>query len=620
MPSSIINQVINDTYRIERLIGSGGMGSVYEASHLRIPRRFAIKLLSEEMACNKQALGRFYREAEVTSELGHDNIVEVVDYNRTARGEPYIVMELLTGEDLAHRVYRVTQLELDEIVLILKQVALAMDVVHQRGIIHRDLKPQNIFLCTRKGQDDLVKVLDFGISKIVGRQTLVTSTRTLMGSLYFIAPEQIQTSEVNYRADIYSMGCIVYTMLAGAPPFYSDENVDLEEMIQSAEPPPLGDVNPGVTDLVERVVLRALAKRPQDRYDSIGEFSDDFERAVIRGKAADFERTDLVEYEQIEAESQDQTNSDVSIGRRVMSALATNLEDNPQIETISLDADELEPLSDVEAALVDEEAPTPGALPRIPALDPQQAVEVADAAQQKWVPVRTVRDPITARQWPPQPDDPDNQPTSEWQNVSAALSMMRADTNEVERVKIRKLKKPDTARLLRVMPGGLSQADTDSFSPPPAPPPVPADHVDDLDEDTTTNLIEPAWDARERVPTDELVPTKVVWDGEVHGAPAKEEEPPGQYHDVPISTANVPEKDLKLEHEPGLFHDVHISTDSTPEEDLSLIRRLMHNAGIAAAGAPEQEVSLTQRMFIWLSVGAVLALLAWLGIFLVGQV
>ena len=508
MASSFIDRVINDTYRIHRVIGTGGMGSVFEASHLRIPRRFAVKILTGRNTTNRQALQRFYREARITSELGHENIIEVVDFNSTEGGVPFIVMELLQGEDLAQRIYRCQRLALEQTSQILLQVGSAMEVVHDRGIVHRDLKPSNIFLCPRVGKDDLVKVLDFGISKIAGRKDGVTNTRTLMGSLYFIAPEQVRSSEVDYRADIYSMGSIVYAMLAGCPPFCATDGELLVAQILAEDPPALWNINPRIPSLVESVVRQALQKHPEERFDSMMEFAREFELAVLRSRSEDFDRTDLVDGDPLaegedlvgnEAAEAQPDEDDLGLGRRELAQIPTQ----PVVEDRREDAPTIEhpgAHTDVDLAAEDmqELSRTPG--PRRP------------RRRRRLV---TLQDPPTAMDWPPKEfDAQEEQPTNEWRSVSQALEFKRLqgsaenrETEEVLPATVLRRGEPDTERVAPLIVGAAGEHDTEEHCPQGGAD-AGASEIPAEPEDTCQVLLREAY---ARVPTDEVVPTRVVW-------------------------------------------------------------------------------------------------------------
>jgi serine/threonine protein kinase len=273
---SLIGTVLNDTYRIERLIGAGGMGTVFEVSHLRLGRHFALKLITPDRATDPQALARFQREAQVTSKLGHPHIIDVVDFNQTPEGASYIVMELLEGEDLASRLKRSPRLEIQEVAGILHQAASALHAAHGKGIIHRDLKPQNIFLCQIEGQSGLqVKVLDFGISKVLGSQTGMTRSQAVMGTPGYMAPEQAEArnTEIGPRTDVFAMGVLVYEMLAGEQPFKGETPVVVLYQIVFKEPPPLRSLCPEISEDLERVIAKAMHKSPDERHESMAAFS-----------------------------------------------------------------------------------------------------------------------------------------------------------------------------------------------------------------------------------------------------------------------------------------------------------------------------------------------------------
>ena len=271
----LIGKVLQDTYRIERNIGGGSMGSVYEAAHLRLGRRLAVKVLSPAVANSAEALARFRQEALVTSALGNPNIVEVFDFNHMDDGTPYIVMELLRGEDLAARLQREGRLPLPMVVRIFQQAAAALHAAHQKGIIHRDLKPQNIFLCQHGDRADYVKIVDFGISKVVGSRHAMTGTHELLGSPSYMSPEQalVKASRVDLRADVFTMGTLTYLMLAGVAPFTARTMPDLLYKIVREEPPSLCGLCPGLPAAVEEVVFRALRKKRDERFSSMEEFA-----------------------------------------------------------------------------------------------------------------------------------------------------------------------------------------------------------------------------------------------------------------------------------------------------------------------------------------------------------
>src|SRR3954453_21534223 len=232
----LVGETLNDAYRVIRLIGEGAMGGIYEARQLRLDKRVAIKVLARELAVNGEALLRFHREAEITSQLGHPHIINVFDFGTTHHGQPYLVMEYLEGEDLANRLHRATALSLPAAVRIAKQVASALAETHARGVVHRDLKPANVFI-TRVQGEDFAKVLDFGISKVRAASTALTNASTLMGTPMYMAPEQAKGDmELDHLTDQWALACITFEMLAGRPPFLGQAAALLYE-VGHQEPP-----------------------------------------------------------------------------------------------------------------------------------------------------------------------------------------------------------------------------------------------------------------------------------------------------------------------------------------------------------------------------------------------
>ena len=316
-----IGQILHETYRIERLIGKGGMGAVYEASHLRLPRRFAVKLLFADVGEDGVAVERFQHEAMVTSKLGHPNIVEVVDFHHTDEGEPYIVMELLEGEDLSKRLRRVKRFTLDEATAVLEQAASALQAAHDEGIIHRDLKPQNIFLCDTKKQQDLVKVVDFGIAKMLGSHNIMTKTKGIIGTPWYMSPERVkgETEQVDHRADIFSMGAMMYEMLTGQPPFTGEAQAVLFQIVYK-DPAPLRSLRPDVPEDVEQAITRALAKEPGDRYSSMEAFAQEM---VVEEYSGPIEEVDTSPHQLVIDDPGEQTVIDSSIQARLLEGKQT---------------------------------------------------------------------------------------------------------------------------------------------------------------------------------------------------------------------------------------------------------------------------------------------------------
>ena len=324
--SHLVGQVLNGTYRLVRLIGEGGMGAVFEGAHTRLPRKVAIKVLFPETVEHPEAVERFHREALVTSDLGHPNIVKVIDFNYTADSVPYIVMELLAGEDLDTRLCRVSLLPPETVDHILSQTASAVNAAHRQGVIHRDLKPPNIFLCQQPHQKDYVKVVDFGISKIHGVSSKLTMPDTVLGSPSYMSPEQAcgKSSNVDRRTDVFAMGAILYEMLSARQPFVgSTVDAVLYKVIHEA-PPSFAEIDLDLPTALEEVVFTALAKDPAERFNSMAELSQAFSGVMER-----LARQRLDELEQRET---DRLNRITAVGERRGDPAGSEAQDNGEVE------------------------------------------------------------------------------------------------------------------------------------------------------------------------------------------------------------------------------------------------------------------------------------------------
>jgi serine/threonine-protein kinase len=271
-----VGSVIADTYTIEALIGRGGMGAVFLASHKRLPgKKVAIKLLLAEMS-GDEVLARFKREAEIASRLAHPNIVGVHDYNVMPDGTPYVVLDYLEGASLAQHLVQ-GPIALDRALSIVRQVGSALAAAHREGIVHRDLKPQNIFLVPTEVEGstrEIAKVLDFGISKIRGSDTVKTQDSALLGTPQYMAPEQAtgQHDKVDERTDLFALGAIVYEMLTGQPAFSGANIPEVVFKVVYEQPRPLGQAAPGTPAHVVAAVETAMAKPQAERYPNVGAF------------------------------------------------------------------------------------------------------------------------------------------------------------------------------------------------------------------------------------------------------------------------------------------------------------------------------------------------------------
>ena len=266
-------------YEVLRLLGAGGMGAVYEANHAEIGKRVAVKVLSPAIAAIPGARARFLREAQLTSKVRHPNIVDVTDMGSDG-GNTYIVMEFLRGEDLSQRLGRFGALPAHDIADIMLPVCSAVAEAHIAGVTHRDLKPQNIFLAAGPHTEQ-PKVLDFGISKGAdspsGSGTL-TGTGAMIGTPYYIAPEQILDSKsAGPASDQYALGVILYECLTGSRPFHGDNLFMIFQAIVNGMPTPPHQLRPDVPPALEQVVMRAMNVDPRSRFSSV----DDLGRALL---------------------------------------------------------------------------------------------------------------------------------------------------------------------------------------------------------------------------------------------------------------------------------------------------------------------------------------------------
>ena len=276
----LVGKVFDGRYRVEALVGLGGMGAVYRAVQLSMNRPVALKILRPEFATNLDQVRRFQTEARAASKLDHPNTIRVHDFGQSEDGHLYLVTELLEGESLAALMRRVGALAPGRAASIICQILKALSEAHAHGIVHRDLKPENIFLKRLHGEQDFVKVLDFGIAKVQGRRgKSLTTTGTVVGTPLYMSPEQAQGVEVGVASDIYAVGAVLYELLSGRPPFEGETAMAvMMAHIQSALAPlPLGD-DPslrGLSDLVARCLEKSPSRRPASA-DALREALEDF--------------------------------------------------------------------------------------------------------------------------------------------------------------------------------------------------------------------------------------------------------------------------------------------------------------------------------------------------------
>lgn len=265
--------IIADRYRVVAQIGSGAMGAVYRAEHVQISKVMAIKLLHRELQENPENVARFHREAESASRLNHPNTVHVFDFGRTKSGSLYIVMEYVDGDDLAKVLDEDGPMPFGRVAYLAAQVAGSVEDAHAAGIVHRDLKPENIVITT--GRDgETAKVLDFGLAKLLEGtvEAQVTSSGTIVGTPYYMSPEQIHGQELDGRSDVYAIGAIMYECVVGKPPFEAPNPVGVLSKHLSEEPMPPSSRSPlSVPAEADAIILRCLEKDPDQRYQTAEE-------------------------------------------------------------------------------------------------------------------------------------------------------------------------------------------------------------------------------------------------------------------------------------------------------------------------------------------------------------
>ncbi|HKA90220.1 MAG TPA: protein kinase [Haliangiales bacterium] len=264
----MIGEIIGDRYLLRDRLGQGASGTIYLAEHITLHRKVAVKILHHELSRDDLALERFRREATMVGEIDNEHIVEVFDFGRTPDGRMFLVMERLGGETLAAAIKRHLQLPIPQVVDVLTQIGEALMEAHAMGYIHRDLRPGNVFLAHRHGRDGFVKILDFGLAKLVEKDGEAPSTNLGMtfGDPCYMSPEQARGEPIDRRADIYALGVMAYEMLIGAPPFVGKRVFDVLTQHLETQPVPPSKKRPEIPLWLDAVILRCLAKRPDDRF------------------------------------------------------------------------------------------------------------------------------------------------------------------------------------------------------------------------------------------------------------------------------------------------------------------------------------------------------------------
>ncbi len=276
-PDDLVGVTLSGTYKVEHVLGQGGMGRVYRAQHTRVSSKlYAVKVLHREFASDPNVLARFQREAEAAAAITHPNVVGVYDVDRTPQGAPYLVCEYLVGKDLSEQLRARGKLDVQTVLHIALQVCAGVEAAHAQGVIHRDLKPQNVFLLADvKGEvppRPLVKILDFGLSRFLdGGSSELTRAGVIMGTPAYMAPEQARGERADHRLDVYGIGTLLYTALSASLPFNEESPQATILAVMRASPTPIRALEPGVPESLAVIIERAMAKRPEDRFGSVSE-------------------------------------------------------------------------------------------------------------------------------------------------------------------------------------------------------------------------------------------------------------------------------------------------------------------------------------------------------------
>jgi serine/threonine protein kinase len=277
-PKGLLGQTIDQRYRVEALLGEGGMGLVYRVTHTRLNKPLAIKVLRRENTGDPEVVARFRREAESASAIGNQHIIDINDFGTLIDGSTYFVMECLEGVDLIDAIDVAQRMPEERAIHIALQLCQALGAAHDAGIVHRDLKPENVFLIKRNETADFVKVLDFGIAKVANGPKRLTRAGEVLGTPHYMSPEQCEGDNVDHRTDIYALGVLLYEMVTGHVPHDADTMMGIltKHMYEDPIPPKLRV--PQISSQLEQVIMRCLEKKPEQRYQTMREIGDDLQR------------------------------------------------------------------------------------------------------------------------------------------------------------------------------------------------------------------------------------------------------------------------------------------------------------------------------------------------------
>ena len=297
-----VGQLLAGKYRVEAVLGEGGMGVVVAATHVQLEKRVAIKFMLPAALEDRQAVERFLREARSAVQLTSEHVARVLDVGTLESGAPYIVMELLEGRTLEELVLERGPLPVGDAVEYVVQVCEAVAEAHGRNIVHRDLKLANLFLTQRVDKGALVKVLDFGLSKVIGPNAKARLTRDLaiMGTPEYMSPEQLRSSaDVDTRADLWSLGVILFELLTGQTPFQAPSMPEVCALVLHEPPRSLLELAPDVPEALVAVIERCLEKEPDRRFQDVASFAEALEPFVPRGTVRPGDRIRRVQFETV---------------------------------------------------------------------------------------------------------------------------------------------------------------------------------------------------------------------------------------------------------------------------------------------------------------------------------